>query len=192
MDVPPLVAQAQQRAADNGFAYSCAPLTGELLAALAAAVPPGGRILELGTGMGVGLAWVLHGLRGREDVVLVTVEHDPKTAALAAGADWPGWVEPLTGDAVALLPGLGSFDLVFADAEGGKWSGLDRTLAALREGGVLLLDDMDPARYTLAEHHAAIAAVRATLRADAGLVLVDLPVGTGHIIATRRHAAAAA
>ncbi|WP_371477021.1 O-methyltransferase [Kitasatospora sp. NBC_00315] len=192
MDVPPLVEQARQRAADHGFGYSCAPLTGELLAVLSAAVRPGGRILELGTGMGVGLAWALHGLRGRADVTLVTVEQDPRTAELAATADWPAWVEPHTGDAVRLLPGLGTFDLVFADAEGGKWHGLDRTLAALGEGGVLLLDDMDPERYTLAEHHVAIAGVRAALRADTRLVIVDLPVGTGHIIATVRRGAASA
>ncbi|WP_162824105.1 hypothetical protein [Peterkaempfera bronchialis] len=82
--------------------------------------------------------------------------------------------------------------LAFADAEGGKWSGLDRTLAALRDGGVLLLDDMDPARYTLAEHRAAIAGVRAALRAQAGLAVVDLPVGSGHIMATMRPRAAVA
>ena len=34
-------------------------------------------------------------------------------------------------DAEALLPELGAFDLIFADAPAGKWTGLDRTLAAL-------------------------------------------------------------
>lgn len=186
MDVPPLVAQAQQRADAHAFGYSCEPLTGQLLAVLAAAAPAGARILELGTGMGVGTAWALDGLAGRDDVTLVTVEQDPKTAGLAAEAPWPEWVEPRTGDAVALLPELGTFDLVFADAEGGKWTGLDRTLAALREGGVLLLDDMDPARYTRPEHHESIAGVRAALQADTGLAIVDLLVGSGLVIATRR------
>jgi predicted O-methyltransferase YrrM len=32
----------------------------------------------------------------------------------------------------------GRFDLIFADAQGGKWEGLDGTVAALRPGGLML------------------------------------------------------
>ncbi len=184
--MPASVDAAVQRAAEHSFPYSCDRATGELLAVLAAAVPPGGRILELGTGAGVGLAWIVHGLAGRDDVSVLSVEQDPATAQLAAGGDWPAHVTITTGDAEALLPGLGRFDLVFADAEGGKWSGLTLTLRALTDRGVLLLDDMDPQRYELDEHRRSIAAVRSTLAEDTGLVLVDLPVASGIIIATRR------
>ncbi|MFF1873507.1 O-methyltransferase [Kitasatospora herbaricolor] len=189
MTTPPLpapVEAAVRLASEHSFPYSCERVAGELLAVLAAAVPSGGRILELGTGAGVGLAWITHGLAGRTDATVLSVEQDPDTAALAASAGLPSWVTLTTGDAEALLPGLGRFDLIFADAEGGKWSGLELTLRALADGGVLLLDDMDPARYELPEHHRSIAGVRATLAADDHLVLTDLPVGTGIVIATRR------
>jgi hypothetical protein len=59
---------------------------------LAAAVPANGRVLELGTGTGVGTAWITHGLQGRADVEVVTVEIDATTAALAAQYSGPSWV----------------------------------------------------------------------------------------------------
>ena len=43
---------------------------------------------------------------------------------------------------VALFDELGQFSLIFADAPGGKWEGLDRTIAALEPGGLLVVDDM--------------------------------------------------
>jgi len=70
---------------------SCDPSTGRLLAVLAAAVPVNGRVLELGTGTGVGTARITRGLRGRTDVEVVTVEIDAATAALAAQYRWPAW-----------------------------------------------------------------------------------------------------
>ena len=41
---------------------ACEPGVGRLLAVLAAAVPVYGRILEMGTGVGVGTAWIVYGL----------------------------------------------------------------------------------------------------------------------------------
>jgi demethylmenaquinone methyltransferase/2-methoxy-6-polyprenyl-1,4-benzoquinol methylase len=185
MSTPSGVEQARHRAREHGFDHSCEPPTGELLAALAAAVPAGGRVLELGTGAGVGLAWIVHGLSGRDDVSVVSVEQDPGTARVAAAGDWPSWVRIVTGDAVALLPGLGTFDLVFADAEGGKWTRLDLSVAALLPGGQLLLDDLDPARHELPERRATVAGIRAALRDDVELTVVELAVGTGLLIAAK-------
>ena len=59
---------------------------GRLLAALAAAVPSGGRVLEIGTGVGVGLAWLVHGLGARRDVEVVTVELDDEVQRTALSA----------------------------------------------------------------------------------------------------------
>jgi predicted O-methyltransferase YrrM len=151
---------------------------GELLAVLAGAVRPGGRILEIGTGAGVGLAWLVEGLAGRTDVEVRSVEHDHAVAAATAGADWPENVTLHEGDVLELLGTLGEFDLIFADAEGGKWQGLDRTIAALAPGGHLLVDDM-------AAGHEQTARVRETLLGHPGLTAVELPCGTGLILATR-------
>jgi predicted O-methyltransferase YrrM len=141
---PPLVQGARIKASQSGFEYSCDDRVGRLLAVLAASVSPGGRILELGTGTGVGTAWIVHGLGDRSEVEVVTIELDRNVAATFASQRCPAHVRPLTGDAVELFPALGHFDLVFADAQGGKWERLDLTVDAVRAGGYLLVDDMTP------------------------------------------------
>ena len=151
--LPEPVRLATERAERAGFAMSCDLGTGRLLAVMAAAVPVNGRVLELGTGTGVGTAWITDGLQGRDDVEVVTVEIDAATAALAAQHTWPPWVRLLTADAMEVTRSAGRFDLIFADAQGGKWEGLDATVAALRPGGHLLVDDMRPGEFA-DEHHA--------------------------------------
>jgi len=74
---PPLVEAAGARARRAGFPFSCDPVVGRLLAVLAAHLRGGARVLELGTGTGVGTAWIVSGLLPRTDVTVLTVEHDP-------------------------------------------------------------------------------------------------------------------
>jgi predicted O-methyltransferase YrrM len=182
---PELVRQALARAQRRDFGYSCEDPVGPLLAALAAAVPPGGRILELGTGAGVGTAWLLSGLRERTDVTVRTVEQDPELAAEARYSGWPTWVEVFAGDAESVVRELGEHDLIFADAPGGKWTGLEHTLDAVSPGGVLVVDDMDTSRYPDPEHRAAVDRVWRTIADDRRFVSVAVPAGSGIVVATR-------
>jgi len=69
-ELPASVLAAHERAASAGFQLACEVEVGRLLAALAAVVPDGGRVLEIGTGVGTGLAWLVHGLGARRDVEL--------------------------------------------------------------------------------------------------------------------------
>jgi demethylmenaquinone methyltransferase/2-methoxy-6-polyprenyl-1,4-benzoquinol methylase len=184
-DVPPLVAAAHSRARTAGFSLSCDPAVGRLLAVLAAQLPAGSQVLELGTGAGVGTAWLVSGLLPRTDVTVTTVERDARTAALAAQAGWPGFVEPQVGDALDVLAEGGRFELIFADAPGGKWDGLDRTIAALRPRGLLLVDDMAPAPDWPAEQHTRQAEVQRTLLTSPLLTSAELPCGSGMILSTR-------
>ena len=98
---------------------SCEPAVGALLAVLAGHLPEGSRVLELGTGTGVGTAWIVSGLLPRTDVTVVSVEKDPATAAAASG-DWPSFADLRCADALEVLGESGTFDLIFADAAGGK------------------------------------------------------------------------
>jgi predicted O-methyltransferase YrrM len=141
-NVPALVAGAKRRAKDMRFLSSCEDQVGRLLSVLAAAVPPNGRILEVGTGAGVGLAWIVTGLRARQDVEIVTIEGDLPLAQSVKDGDWPSQVKIVVGDARELLPGLGHFDLVFADAAPVKYGDVETTLKLLRNGGVLVVDDL--------------------------------------------------
>jgi predicted O-methyltransferase YrrM len=187
--LPARVAAASARGADAGFAMSCDPAVGRLLSVLAATVPSNGRVLELGTGCGVGLAWIVDGLSGRADVEVISIECDDATVAVARGCDWPSSVSIVPGDAVALLPDLGGFDLVFADAQGGKWEGLDLTIAAVRPGGVLLVDDMSPPHWESHKHRTKTEAVRARLLSHPDLLAVEIAHGSGVVLCARPAAA---
>ena len=183
--LPEPVRLAAERAERAGFSLSCDPGAGRLLAVLAAAIPANGRVLELGTGTGVGTAWIVHGLRGRDDVEVVTVEIDAATAALAAQYRWPPQVRLLTGDALEVTRRAGRFDLIFADAQGGKWEGLDATVAALRPGGQLLVDDMTPGEFADEHHARKTAEVRSRLLGHPDLISVEIAWSSGLILSTR-------
>ena len=63
-----------------GFTMCSEPKTGSLLRALAAS-KPAGRFLELGTGTGVGMAWLLAGMDA--DSRLDTVDNDARVQDIA-------------------------------------------------------------------------------------------------------------
>ena len=183
--MPSSVLAAENRAAELGFKHSCERGVGEMLAVLAAATPLRGRILEFGTGLGVGLAWILTGLGSRTDVEFVSVERDAERVAAFAEIDLPAHASIVEGDIGALLPVLGQFDLIFADAEVGKWTGLDLTIAALAPQGLLLVDDMDLTRYDSEQDRSKVENVRKALMADSRLAAVELDIASGIILASR-------
>lgn len=152
LQAPPLVARADELARASGFDRSCSEETGRLLRTLAAS-KPGGRVLELGSGLGAGAAWLLAGLDA--PARLLTVENDPERARLTADLlqDDPR-AEVRAGDWAQAL-GSGPFDLIFADAGAAKTpQALDRLAAALRPGGLLVMDDFSPPVYLPTDLHA--------------------------------------
>jgi predicted O-methyltransferase YrrM len=151
-DTPELVGRAYAAARRIGFPVSPAdpghgrgsaslPGTGRFLAMLAAGCH-GGRIAELGTGAGIGSAWMASAMP--PDCILLTAEIDPvraqAAAALLAG---DRRVRVLAGDAAGLLA-EGPFDLIFADCgvrEAAEFAGL---VDQLRPGGRIVMDDLTP------------------------------------------------
>jgi len=185
-DLPEGVVAANERATATGFELACGVEVGRLLAALSAAVPEGGRILEIGTGVGVGLAWSVHGLQGRHDVEVVTVELDDEVQQTARSVPWPPWVRFESGDGAEAVGRLGEFDLIFPDAPGGKIFKLRQTIAALRPGGVLIVDDMDLTRHEDEDLRGALAVVRQRLMENAELICAELGFSSGVIMAVKR------
>ena len=183
--LPGAVEAAYQRAAEAGFTLSCEPGVGALLSVLAASVPEDGQVLELGTGTGVGLAWIVAGLGARDDVDVVSVDIDDSVQAIARRATWPTSVRFEIGDGALLVGTLGTFDLIFADAPGGKIVGLDATIDALAPGGVLVVDDMDLSRHEDPELREALARVRERILSHEALWCAELDYSSGVIIAIR-------
>ena len=159
---------------------------GELLAVLAASSPRGARILELGTGTGVGLGWVVYGLGARNDATVLSVDTDEVLLAATRVAAWPAWVEFLCGDGAQVVRERGPFDLIFADAVGGKLDGLDVTIASLAPRGVLVVDDMDPAPHTSDGLVAPLREVRDTLMSHTELVATEIAYSSHVIVAVKR------
>src|SRR5690349_18588948 len=137
-DVPDLVAKAQAIADEAGFLLSCEPRTGGLLRTLAA-TKPGGRILEVGAGVGVGTAWLLAGMDDR--ATLVTLEIDEEAADIVRDlfADEPR-VEVVHADATEWLQAYNgpSFDVVFVDTTVTKFDRRDLLLKCMAPGAILI------------------------------------------------------
>lgn len=137
---PRLVQEAHALARQQGFSRSCSDEFGRLLRLLAAA-RPAGRLGEIGTGCGVGSAWLCSGTGAAAE--LVTVERDAARAAAVHRllSSRPG-VRVLHGSWPQLTQ-HGPFDLLFVDAPGAK----DRpaeVLPLLAVGGLLVMDDFAP------------------------------------------------
>jgi predicted O-methyltransferase YrrM len=121
--------------AGPGQRSACLPAVGRFLRVLAAGCL-GGRIGEIGTGAGVGAAWMASAMPA--DCVLVTVEIDERLAAAAAGLMATDQrVGVLAGDARDLLPARAPFDLLFADGGWRDPAGLASLVDLLRVGGGL-------------------------------------------------------
>lgn len=142
--------------------------------------------MEVGTGAGVGTAWIVEGVGRRSHVEVVTVDNDAQLSARIAAEGWPPWVRFEVGDALQVVPLLGQFNLVFADAVAGKWYGLDVTIDATAPGGIIVVDDMTPSRWADEEHELRTQEVRTRLVSDARLAVVEMGWGSGVIMSTRR------
>jgi demethylmenaquinone methyltransferase/2-methoxy-6-polyprenyl-1,4-benzoquinol methylase len=186
MELPSEVRAATEAAAKAGFGISCHGDVGRLLGLLAATVRLDGSVLELGTGAGVGLAWIVNGLVGRTDVRVLSVELDSDTAAIALRHDWPSFVRLEVGDALDVLRQGDHWDLIFADTLAAKWDGLDDTIEALMPGGMLLVDDMTPPLMS-EMHRKKTIEVRNRLLGDPRLVAVEIRWSSGIIVCGRRH-----
>lgn len=138
MILPPLVARAQALASKLGFEKSCTDEDGALLHVLAARRGLT-RASEIGTGTGVGAAWIVSALR--PGTSFVTVELDPLLAAAAARlfAGDPD-VTVLQGDWREVLPAEAPFDLLFVDGPPAK-DEPDAVLGLLAPGGTIVMDD---------------------------------------------------
>jgi predicted O-methyltransferase YrrM len=135
-----------------GFQSWCWPPVGALLRVMAS-LKPGGRLLEIGTGTGVGTCWLLDGMDA--NARLLTVDINPKVQAVArTHLETDPRLTMLCEDGAATIrrEPQNSLDLIFADGGAGKHTLLEETLALLRPGGIYICDDMKPHPMWPPEH----------------------------------------
>jgi predicted O-methyltransferase YrrM len=142
---PPLVQRALALERELGFERSCIREVGLLLHVLAAQRGRT-RVGELGTGCGVGAAWIVSALP--PSVPFVTVELDGTRARAAADlfAEDEN-VQVLHGDWHELMPREAPFDLLFLDSgkQHPEVDGED-VVGLLAPGATVVMDDLTPGR----------------------------------------------
>ena len=143
MTLPPRVARAKATAAALGFEQSCRDEDGMLMHVLAARRGIE-RVAEIGTGTGVGTAWLASALA--PGVLLVTAERDERLAEAGAElfADDPD-VDVLHGDWREVFPAHAPFDLIVVDGGRAK-DDPDAVLALAVPGATIVVDDFSADR----------------------------------------------
>jgi predicted O-methyltransferase YrrM len=144
--VPPLVERALALTEELGFERSCTEEVGRLLHVLASSRGRD-RVAEIGTGTGVGAAWIVSALPPQTPFFTAELDAARATAAAELFAGDPN-VHVLAGDWRELLPPHAPFDLVFFDAAKQARPQEDGELVVglLAPGGIAVLDDLTPGR----------------------------------------------
>jgi predicted O-methyltransferase YrrM len=186
MSEPAALSAIRERAVALDFTMASETRTCALLKVMAAS-KPGGRLLELGTGTGVGTAWLLEGMDAT--TTLTSVDTSPEFQAVARevlGSDPRLTLVIEDGAAFLRRQSPASFDLIFADAMPGKYEALDDALALLKPGGLYIIDDLLPQPNWPEGHAEKVPVLLERLRADARLVMTPMEWASGLTIAVRK------
>jgi predicted O-methyltransferase YrrM len=168
------------------FEMASEPRTGALLQSLAAS-KPGGRFLELGTGTGVGTAWLLSGMDAASTLISLDTDEDIQGVARKSLGNDPR-LKLMSCDAAGFLwrQPKKSFDMVFADAIPGKYEALDEALAIVKVGGYYVIDDMLPQPNWAEGHQEKATALLERLAKDERFFMLRLPWASGIAVLVRR------
>lgn len=139
---PEILSEIEAKSKEIGFTMASDSLVGSLLKTLIAS-KPASRFLELGTGIGLSLSWIIDGMDAES--TLSTIDINSELIEIANGyfgkdkrieilnMDGGRWIASYEGE---------GFDLVFADAWPGKYSHIERVLELINVGGFYIIDDM--------------------------------------------------
>lgn len=141
--IPDIVKQCKQLAEANHFAHSCSDDTGRLLRILSGQITEG-KILEIGTGFGVGASWIISALSPEVSFYSVDIKQSQiekvqreftQPNVYFQSGDWKAMREQ------------GPFRFVFADAAGAKNEEAVLLYHMVDSRGLLLLDDLTPEEF---------------------------------------------
>ena len=171
---------------EMGFTMPSDIYIGTLLKTLTAS-KPASNILELGTGIGLSLSWMIQGMDGNSKIT--SIDNDSELIEVAkmffgeeerlelVCADGGDWLNGYKGN---------SFDLIFADAWPGKYSHLDTTLAMLGKGGYYVIDDMQKQSNWPEGHEEKANALVKVLEKRDDITITKMNWSTGLIVAVKK------
>ena len=186
LDKPEIYSKIETKSKEIGFTMPSDVYIGTLLKTLISSKPKS-NILELGTGVGLSLAWMIDGLDTESK--LITVDNDPELTKIAEEffasdarleivcEDGTAWLKNYQGE---------KFDLVFADAWPGKYSEIEEVLDLIKVGGFYVIDDMTFQENWPAGHAEKATKLIAYLESRTDFSLTKMEWSTGVIIMTKR------
>jgi len=184
-DIPSAYTDIEAKTKAIGFSMSSDLQLGSILKTLVASKPQG-LFLELGTGTGLSLAWIVEGMDS--EACVISVDNDAELIKVAQDAfcddervqlfcqDGTQWIKEYQGEA---------FDLIFADTWPGKYSELEETLNLLKTGGLYIIDDMLEQTNWPAGHTEKAKALIKDLEQRPQLHITKMNWSSGLIIATK-------
>lgn len=161
-------------------------LLGSLLRTLIAS-KPAGNFLELGTGTGLSLSWIIDGMDVESKIT--SVENNPDYLEVPKSfyksnkqvnlicEDATDWVKQYKGF---------GFDLVFADTWVGKYTHLEEVLTLVKPGGFYIVDDMNKQENWPEGHAEKAANLEKILRTREDFQFTRLDWSSGIILMTKR------
>lgn len=185
LNIPLIHPQIEKVCAETKFTMPSDLYIGSLLKTLIRSKPMS-NILELGTGIGLSLSWMIDGLDNSSKLTTIDNNqdlidnafqffgHDKRVTILCE--DGAAWIKQYKGE---------KFDLIFADAWPGKYSETDEILELLKPGGLYILDDMLPQPNWPDNHQANVDKLIDYLEERKDLTLTKMNWSTGIIIAAK-------
>ncbi|SFR83181.1 O-methyltransferase [Maribacter stanieri] len=185
-DIPKIHTEITRKSEEIGFTMPSDLYVGSFLKTLIAS-KPNGRFLEIGTGIGLSLSWMIEGMDA--DSKLISVDNDPALISIASSyfgdddrvevicKDGTDWIKEYSGS---------KFDLIFADAWPGKYSVIDEVLDLLQVGGFYIIDDMTKQPNWPEGHEDNVIVLTAYLEQREDLQLTKMNWSTGLIMAVKK------
>lgn len=144
-----------------------------------------GHILELGTGTGLSLTWIIEGMCKNSN--LISIDNSSEYQNIAKNYIKESNITFVCDDAekwILNYTGL-KFDLIFADAWPGKYLVLEETLNLLNSGGIYLIDDMLPQLNWPKNHDKNVETLIQHLEKREDIQLTKMRWSTGLILITK-------
>lgn len=185
-DIPKIHTEITRKSEEIGFTMPSDLYVGSFLKTLIAS-KPNGNFLEIGTGIGLSLSWMIEGMDA--DSKLISVDNDQELISIASSyfgdddrvevvcKDGADWIKEYSG---------AKFDLIFADAWPGKYSEIDEVLDLVKVGGFYIIDDMTKQPNWPAGHEDNVIELTAYLEQRKDLQLTKMNWSTGLIMAVKK------
>lgn len=186
LNKPEMYSDILDKSEEIGFSMPSDLLVGSLLQTLITS-KPGGTFLELGTGIGLSLSWMIEGMD--RNARITSIDNDRELTAIASGYfGTDPRVEILNADAADWIRthANSAFDLIFADAWPGKYSLIDQILNMVKRGGFYIIDDMSKQPNWPEGHEEQVDRLIGYLEKRKDFTLTKLNWSTGLVIATRK------